>query len=134
MVKKRASWTSPDIERLVADLQVSDEIGNGHTVRALCPCHVGWEVFEQNVGFVLRQLRHRSRVVRAHALHVFEDAATMQAAGDLRYYLEPGEEKIGEKRACSRYRSMEERLEARRDRKIRKLKRRHRRVQTSASN
>ena len=99
MVKKRAHWDSPDIKRSVADLQVSDEVVRGDAVRSLCPCHVGWEVFEQHVGVVLQLLRDPSHIVRAHALHVFEDAARMQSAEDLRFYVEVGEERIGEKRA-----------------------------------
>jgi len=55
---------------------------------------------------------------------VFEDAARMQSRGDLEYCVEAGEKKIGEKRA-SRFRSMEQRLEARRDRKISKRKSHH---------
>jgi hypothetical protein len=125
MVLKRARWATPDIERRLPDLQSPDEVARGNVARSLCPCHAGWEVFEQHVGLVFRLLRDPSHVVRAHALHVFEDAARMQSAEDLRYYLEAGEEKIGEKRACH-FRSMEERLEARRNRKIRKLKTRHR--------
>lgn len=126
MVTKRARWARPDVRRLVADLQVSDEVVRGDAVRALCPCHAGSEVFEQHVGVVLRLLRDRSHVVRAHALHVFEDAARMQSTADLRCYLEAGEERIGEKRASSRFRSIEERLEARRNRKVRKRKKRRR--------
>ena len=124
MVKKRARWATPDIRRLVADLQVSDEVVRGDTVRSLCPCHAGWEVFEQHVGVVLRKLRDSSHVVPADALHVFEDAARMLATEDLQYYLEAGEERIGEKRAQG-FRSMEDRLEARRNRKLRKRKKRH---------
>jgi hypothetical protein len=123
LVKKRAGWATPNTERLVRDLQSLDEVVRGDAVRSLCPCHAGWEGFEQHVSIVFRSLRDRSRVVRAHALHVFEDAARMQGAEDLRYYLEPGEERIGEKRACH-FRSMEQRLEARRLNKIRKLRRR----------
>jgi hypothetical protein len=125
MVAKRARWATSNIERRLPDLQSPDEVVRGDVARSLCPCHAGWEVFEQHVGLVFRLLRDPSHVVRAHALHVFEDAARMQATEDLRYYLEPGEEKIGEKRACH-FRSMEQRLEARRSRKIRKLQRRRR--------
>jgi hypothetical protein len=125
MVTKRARWAKPDISRSVADLQAADEVVRGHAVRSLCPCHVGWEVFEQHVDVVLRRLRDRSHVVRAHALHVFEDAVVMQSAEDLRFYLEAGEERIGEKRASSRFRSIEERLEARRNRKTRRQKKDH---------
>ena len=121
MVKKRARWAAPNIERIIPDLQSPDEEVRGDAVRALCPCHAGWEVFEQQVGVVLLSLRDRSRSVRAHALHVFEDATRMQSAADLRYHLEAGEERIGEKRAAC-FRSMEERLEARRNSRIRKLK------------
>lgn len=123
MVKKRARWATSNIERRV--LQSPDEVVRGDVARSLCPCHAGREVFEQHAGLVFQLLRDPSHVVRAHALHVFEDAVRMQAAEDLRYYLEAGEEKIGEKRACH-FRSMEQRLEARRNRKIRKLKTRHR--------
>jgi len=121
MGKKRARWARPDINDLMGDLQVSDEVRRGEGVRGLCPCHAGWEVFEQHVKEVVHSLKDSSRVVRAHALHVFEDAARMQSAADLRYSLEPGETMLDEKRACSRFRSMEERLEARRE-KIRKRK------------
>ena len=124
MGKKVARWAKPDIKNLVADTQASDEDVRGEGVRSFCPCHAGWEVFEQNIRVVLRHLRDPNRAERAHALHVFEDAARMQTAADLSYYVEPGEERIGEKRACARYRSIQERLEARRERKIRKSKRR----------
>jgi hypothetical protein len=82
-------------------------------------------VFEQHVSEVLHSLKDGGRVVRAQALHVFDDAARMQSADDLRYSLEPGEKKLDEKRACSRFRSMEERIRARRDKRIRKRKGRH---------
>jgi hypothetical protein len=117
--KKRDSGATSITERLDRDFQSPDEVVRGDAVRSLCPCHAGWEAFEQNVSIVFRSLRDRSRVVRAHALHVFEDAARMQSVEELRYYLEPGEEKIGEKRC--RFRSMEQRLEARRRNRIRRL-------------
>ena len=125
MGKKIRRWARPDINDVVGDLQVSDEVRRGDAVRAFCPCHAGWEVFEQHVSEVIHSLKDGSRVVRAHALHVFEDAARMQQAADLRYSLEPGEAMLDEKRACSRFRSMEQRIEARRDREIRKRKVRH---------
>jgi hypothetical protein len=125
MGKKLRRWARPDLNDVISDLQVSDEMRRGDAVRSFCPCHAGWEVFEQHVSEVLHSLKVGSRVVRAHALHVFDDAARMQSADDLRYSLEPGEKKLDEKRACSRFRSMEERLEARREKRIRKLKSRH---------
>lgn len=125
MGKKRRRWTRPDLNDLIGNLQVSDEVRRGEGVRGLCPCHAGWEVFEQHVKEVIRSLKDSSRVVRAHALHVFEDAARMQSAADLRDSLEPGETMLDEKRACSRFRSMEERLEARREKTISRRKSRH---------
>ena len=122
MGKKRARWARPDISDLVADLQVTDDMRRGDAVRSLCPCHAGWEVFEEHVSILIRRLKDPSPTVRAHALHVFEDAARMQSAGDLRYSLEAGEDKLDEKRASSRFRSMEERVEAKRDKRIRKRK------------
>ena len=123
MVTKRSRGAAPDIERLLGDLKSPDEEARGDAVRGLCPCHAGWDVFEQQVGIVLRSLKDCSREVRAQALHVLEDAARMQISGDLSYYRETGEVKIGEKRA-SRFRSIEQRLEARRESRIRKRKRR----------
>lgn len=124
MGKKLARWARPDVKHLVADLQVTDEQVRGDAVRSLCPCHAGWDQFQQHVRSLSRLLRDPSRVVRRQALHVFEDAVRMQSAQDLLYYVEPGEEKIGEKRACH-FRPMELRLEARRDRRTQKLKKHH---------
>jgi hypothetical protein len=124
MGKKLARWARPEIKQLVAGLEVTDEEVRSDSVRSFCPCHVGWDVFEQHVRALSRFLRDPNRVVRREALHVFEDAVRMQLSEDLLYYVEPEEERIGEKRACH-FRSMEERLEARRNRKIQKLKKHH---------
>ena len=123
MGKRAARWARPDIKTILGNLNVSDEAVRGDAVRYLCPCHAGWELFEDHVVVLNRLLKDPSDVVRRHALHVFEDAARMQSRGDLEYCVEADEEKIGEKRA--RYRSMEQRLEARRARKISKRKSRH---------
>ena len=125
MVKKRSRWANSNIEIRVQNVQSPDEVVRAKLARGLCPCHAGWEVFEQHVSLAFRLLRDPSRAVRANALHVFEDAAHMKSAEDLRYHLEPGEEKIGEKRC--RYRSIEQRLEARRNNRVRKFQRRRRR-------
>ena len=124
MVAKRSRWPVPEVESLLPDLRSPDEEARGEAVRAFCPCHAGWEAFESHVGEVMRMLRDPSRAVRAHALHVFEDAAKMRSAADLAYYQEDGEERIGEKRA-QRFRSMAERLEARGDNRAKRRKRRH---------
>jgi len=121
MGKRVARWARPDIKTILGNLNVSDEAVRGDAVRYLCPCHAGWELFEEHVGVLHRLLQDPSDVVRRHALHVFEDAARMQSRGDLEYCVEADEEKIGEKRT-SCYRSMEQRFEARRARKISKRK------------
>ena len=126
MVAKRARWAKPDIVQAVANLDVSDEVVRGDAVRAFCPCRAGWDDFEEHVNLVIRRLRDPSRIVRRNALHVFEDAVRLQSLGDLQYYIDDAEENIGEKRACSRYRSMEQRLEARREKRRRRFKKRSR--------
>src|ERR1043165_4000065 len=126
MVLKLSRWPKPDIERAVADSEVSDDVLRGSAVRAFCPCRAGWSDFEQHVNVVTRGLKDPSRIVRRNALPVFEDAVRMQLAEDLRYYVEDGAEKIGEKRASARYRSMEQRLEARREKRTRRYKKRSR--------
>jgi hypothetical protein len=80
-----------------------DEDERGDAVRSLCPCHVGWDVFEGHVVEVLRALKDRNRGVRAQALHVFEDAARMQHLGETEYDLREAEEHLRGKRA-SRFR------------------------------
>ena len=125
MVLKRSRWPKPDVESCLPDLKSPDEEARGNAVRAFCPCHAGWEAFESHVGEVLRAMRDPSRFVRAGALHVFQDAAKMHREVDLAFYeKEEGEERIGEKRA-QRFRSMAERLEARRDKRARRRGRRH---------
>ena len=124
MVLKRSRWPGPDIERALTDMQSTDEEARGNAVRAFCPCHAGWEPFEAHVGEVLRAMRDPSPFVRAGALHVFHDAAKMHREADLAYCeKEEGEERIGEKRAQG-FRSMAERLEARRDKRARRRRRR----------
>ncbi len=121
---KRYRWATAEMKRVVAELEASDkDVGE---LRGLCPCHVGWEVFEQNVSLVMRLLKHPNQLVRAHAMHILTDAAVMQNREELHYYVQPGDERIGERRA-SGFRSMSDRLEARRDRKIKKSKKNQRR-------
>jgi hypothetical protein len=127
MAAKRSRWKLTDAESHLPDLKSPDEEARGQAVRAFCPCHAGWEAFESHVGEVMRAMRDPSRAVRAEALHVFDDASKMQRAADLSYYQadeEDGEARMGEKRAQP-FRSMAERLEARRESRNRRRKRRH---------
>jgi hypothetical protein len=114
----------PDVKKIEADLQATDEVVRSHGVRGLCPCHGARDVLEQKVDVLMRSLRDPSRLVRRMALHVFDDAAVMQSKEELKYYLEPGEEKIGEKRL--HFRPLERRLEARAIRKLERRKKRNR--------
>ncbi|HEV8135222.1 MAG TPA: hypothetical protein VGP85_11115 [Pyrinomonadaceae bacterium] len=124
MVAKRERWAKPDVKKIETDLQATDEVVRSHGVRGLCPCHGARDVLEQKVDVLMRSLRDPSRLVRRMALHVFDDAAVMQSNEELKYYLEPGEEKIGEKRFHSR--PLERRLEARAIRKLERRKKRNR--------
>ena len=126
MGKRAARWARPDIADIVANLQVQDEVMRSDAVRSLCPCHAGWDLFEENVGTLLRMLRDPNHLVRRRALHVFDDAGRMQSTAEADYYLATKDKHIGEKRASSRYRSMAERLEAKRERQIKKSKSRRR--------
>lgn len=126
MAAKRSRWKLADAESRLPDLGSTDEEARGRAVRAFCPCHAGWEAFESHVGEVLRAMKDPSRAVRAEALHVFEDASKMHRAADLGYCQadeEDGAERLGEKRA-QRFRSMEERLEARKGNRERRRRRR----------
>lgn len=63
------------------DIQSPDSKVRARAVRSLCPCHAGWEVFEQNIGIVNQLKKDPCSKVRANALHVFEDAIEMQSEG-----------------------------------------------------
>jgi hypothetical protein len=123
--KKREAGPAAEAGRLILEVESPDESVRGDAVRALCPCHAGWELFERHVGVVLRACRDRSRVVRAHALHVFEDAARMQHMGEVDYLVQDAEARMRKKRA-SRFRPGEAAPSSRRREEVWKL-RRHRR-------
>ena len=101
-----------------------DEEERGDAVRSLCPCHVGWEVFEGHVGEVLHALKDRSHGVRTGALHVLSDAARMQHMSEIDYDVQEAEELLRRKRA-SHFRSGENRAE---EKKINRLRWRARRA------
>ena len=123
MVLKRSRWPGHNAEKTVNDMQSPDEETRGRGVRGCCPCLAGWEGFELHVGEVLRAMRDPSRAVRAEALHVFQDAAKMHGEVELAYCEEDLKGRIGEKRAQG-FRSMAERVEARRDKRERRRRRR----------
>jgi hypothetical protein len=97
--KKRAACVAVDPEQLLSELQSPDETVRAKAVRSLCPCHAGWGAFEQLIGVVSRLTRDSSPAVRAHALHVYEDAVKIQSLEDSAHRLEAVEEALGRKRA-----------------------------------
>ena len=97
MRKKKCA--AVDLERLLSDLQSPDETVRARAVRSLCPCHAGWERFEQLFSVVLGLTQDSSPAVRAHALHVYEDAVKIQSIEDFGHQLVTVEEKLRQKRA-----------------------------------
>jgi hypothetical protein len=98
MRKKKCTVVDP--ERLLLDLRSDDEAVRARAVRSLCPCHAGWDAFEQFLGVVLGLARDSSPAVRAHALHVYEDAVKIRRIEDSAHRLEEVEKDLGRKRAA----------------------------------
>lgn len=97
--KKHAACVAVDAERLISELQSPDEIIRAKAVRSLCPCHAGWELFERHIGVVSQLEKGSSPAVRAHALHVLEDAVKMHSVGDPGYRIQIAEGMVRKKRA-----------------------------------
>jgi hypothetical protein len=107
--KKHAACVAVDPERLISELQSSDETIRAKAVRSLCPCHAGWELFERHIGIVSQLEKDCSPAVRAHALHVLEDAIKMHSVGDPSYRIQLAEGMVRKKRV-SRFRPEEAEL------------------------
>lgn len=69
---------SIDLERVLAGLDSPDEFIRAQAVRSLCPCRVGYAVYECYVGEVKRLQKDPSELVRKAALHVEEDAFRLE--------------------------------------------------------
>ncbi len=102
-----------DLERLLLDLQSPDETVRAKAVRSLCPCHAGWKRFEELFSVVSQLTQDSSPAVRAHALHVYEDAVKIQSIEDSAHRLETVEEKLRQKHA-SRFGDEEAKFEVKR--------------------
>lgn len=107
--KKRAACAAVDSERPIPGLRSPDETIRAKAVRSLCPCHAGWELFEQHLSVVSGLEKDSSPAVRAHALHVLEDAMRMHGVGDPGYRREIAEGMVRKKRV-SRFRPEEAEL------------------------
>ena len=76
---ERAMALEPDVNRIVADFKAPDEAARGKAVRQVCPCRMGWEVFQETMEDLSKMTKDPSPYVRAQALHVFEDAYGLQS-------------------------------------------------------
>jgi HEAT repeat protein len=73
-----------DVACLLEELRSPDEQVRARAVRAVCPCRMPWEVFEQLRKPVQRLRRDPSPAVRRLALHAEEDARMVAALEALR--------------------------------------------------
>jgi hypothetical protein len=76
---ERAKALEPDVNRILAKFKAPDEASRGKAVRQVCPCRMGWEVFQDTMEDLQRMTKDPSPYVRAQALHVFEDAYGLQS-------------------------------------------------------
>ena len=70
-----------DLERALTNLRAADEAARAQAARELCPCRTGWNVFEQNLDTLRSMTKDPSPLVRANALHVFDDAFELENEG-----------------------------------------------------
>jgi hypothetical protein len=98
-MRRKKKFAEVDRELLLSDLQSPDEVVRAKAVGSLCPCHNGWEVFEQHANIVSHLTKDSSPAVRASALHVFEDAIHIQSIGDAEYRFQCVEDTLRKKRA-----------------------------------
>jgi hypothetical protein len=71
----------PDMDAILRDIESPDETVRASAVRTLCPCRSGWDYFEANLPLIRQLQKDASPLVRASALHLFEDADEMQTEG-----------------------------------------------------
>ena len=71
----------PDWDVILSDTQSPDETVRASAVCSLCPCRSGWELFEAHLPLIRQFQKDVSPLVRASALHLFEDADEMQTEG-----------------------------------------------------
>jgi hypothetical protein len=94
-MRNKLKCAGVDQELMLSNLQSRDELVRGKAVSDLCPCRVGWELFEQYVDIVSRLTKDSSPQVSAIALHVIRDAALLQSIGDAEYRFQSVEDALG---------------------------------------
>ncbi len=67
-----------DIQQVLVDLNAPDACTRARAVRNLCPCRVGYAIYEQYMPEVKRLQKDKSLLVRKAALHVEEDAFRLE--------------------------------------------------------
>jgi hypothetical protein len=70
-----------DFDRFQSDLCSPVAETRARAARQICPCRLGWEVFERCMALVEPLRKDPSPMVRRAALHVFEDAFEMESRG-----------------------------------------------------
>ncbi len=70
-----------DLEHLLAELNSPDAAARAKAVRSICPCRLGWRHFEAVLGLLEQLKKDPDPIVRASAIHVFEDADEMDSSG-----------------------------------------------------
>jgi hypothetical protein len=83
MTRKRAPEPAItfDFERFSQELRSADEATRARAAREICPCRLGWDVFQRCMERVEPLRKDPSPMVRKAALHVFEDAFEMESNG-----------------------------------------------------
>lgn len=78
-----------EVERILADMQSEDALTRANAVREICPCRMPWEIFHR-LHKVAKRLQHDPNpLVRAHALHIEEDARMVaNMEGEIEYLQE----------------------------------------------
>lgn len=83
MTKRKQEQPAPavDTQHLLEELHAEDAEMRAKAVRSVCPCRLGFEVFEQCLSTVAEMQKDPDPTVRAAALHVFEDGYEMMSDG-----------------------------------------------------
>ena len=120
-MRRKKKREDVDCELLLSDLRSPEEVVRARALGLLCPCRNGWELFEQHVSVVSQLTKDSSPEIRAHALHIFQDAALIQSIADAEYRFQSVEDVLRKKRA-PRSRGEEAHLEVRRSGRFKKRK------------
>lgn len=84
--KRAQPVTEVTVEQLLADMQSADPVVRANAVRQICPCRMPWAVFNQLRKAAKRLQHDPDPTVRAHALHVEEDARMVASMeGEVEY-------------------------------------------------